>query len=75
MNSRAASEIVIRQALAELDIWEVESKFPFMLHLDSTGSDINLIKDFKDILSKVHSTFALALGQSKRQILLHFLGW
>lgn len=55
LNNRAASEIVIRQALAELDIWEVESKFTFMLQHDSKGQEINLIKDFKEILSKVRA--------------------
>lgn len=53
LNNRAASEIVIRQALAELDIWEVESKFSFMPHVDNKGFEINLIKDYKNILSKV----------------------
>lgn len=57
LNSRASSEIVIRQALAELDMWEVEAKLQFMTQRDSKGREIFLIKDFKDILSKVNLKF------------------
>ncbi|GLH06946.1 Dynein heavy chain, cytoplasmic, partial [Gryllus bimaculatus] len=53
LNARAASEIVIRQALGELDIWEVEAKFSLTEHKDSQGQTVKLIKDFKDILNKV----------------------
>jgi len=53
LNARASSEIVIRQALGELDIWEVEAKFVLTEHKDSQGLTVMLIKDFKDILNKV----------------------
>ncbi|XP_063237932.1 cytoplasmic dynein 2 heavy chain 1 [Bacillus rossius redtenbacheri] len=53
LNSRASSEIVIRQALGELDIWEVEAKFSLLEHKDSRGTSVMLIIDFKDILNKV----------------------
>jgi len=53
LNARASSEIVIRQALGELDIWEVEAKFVLTEHKDSQGLFVMLIKDFKDILNKV----------------------
>ncbi|XP_069679211.1 cytoplasmic dynein 2 heavy chain 1 isoform X2 [Periplaneta americana] len=53
LNARASSEIVIRQALGELDIWEVEAKFLLTEHKDSQGQSVMLIKDFKDILNKV----------------------
>ena len=45
--------MVIRQALNELDVWEVEAKFTFVDHQDSSGETVNLIKDWKDVLSKV----------------------
>jgi dynein heavy chain 2 len=54
LNHRAAGEVVIRQALNELDIWEVEAKFAFTEHLTSAGETIPLIKDWKDVLNKVH---------------------
>nr|CAD7594425.1 unnamed protein product [Timema genevievae] len=53
LNGRAVSEIAIRQALRELDIWEVEAKFSLTEHKDSRGESVMLIKDFKDILNKV----------------------
>jgi hypothetical protein len=46
---------VIRQALGELDIWEVEAKFVLTEHKDSQGLSVMLIKDFKDILNKVQT--------------------
>lgn len=50
---RASSEVVVRQALAELDQWEVQTRFSLSQHTDSKKNTINLIKDFKDILNKV----------------------
>ncbi len=53
LNNRAAGEVVIREALKELDIWEVDAKFTFTEHQASTGENVPLIKDWKDILNKV----------------------
>ncbi|KAF4526157.1 hypothetical protein B566_EDAN008193 [Ephemera danica] len=53
LNARAASEIVIRQALNELDVWEVEAKFSLFEHIDSQGKHLFLVQDFKDLLNKV----------------------
>lgn len=50
---RAASEVVVRQALAELDQWEVQTRFSLTPHVDCQHNTIMLIKDFKDILNKV----------------------
>ena len=53
LNNRAAGEVVIRQALNELDVWEVEARFAFVEHQTSAGDTIHLIKEWKDVLSKV----------------------
>ena len=53
LNNRAVGEVVIRQALSELDVWEVEAKFTFTDHVASTGENVPLIKDWKDVLNKV----------------------
>lgn len=50
---RAASEIVVRQALAELDQWDVQSRFVLNTHTDSLGRNVLLIKEFKEILNKI----------------------
>ena len=49
----AAGEVVIRQALGELDVWEIDAKFSFIEHQASTGEQVPLIKDWKDVLNKV----------------------
>ncbi|XP_069942834.1 cytoplasmic dynein 2 heavy chain 1 isoform X1 [Cherax quadricarinatus] len=53
MNAKATGEIVIRQALGELDVWEVDAHFTIVPHIDSTGHQIMLIKEWKDIINKV----------------------
>ncbi|CAB4065051.1 Dual specificity mitogen-activated protein kinase kinase mek-1,Dual specificity mitogen-activated protein kinase kinase mek-2,Dual specificity mitogen-activated protein kinase kinase dSOR1,Dual specificity mitogen-activated protein kinase kinase 4,Dual specificity mitogen-activated protein kinase kinase 3,Dual specificity protein kinase FUZ7,Dual specificity mitogen-activated protein kinase kinase 5,Dual specificity mitogen-activated protein kinase kinase sek-1,MAP kinase kinase PBS2,Dual specificity mitog len=53
LNNRASGEVIIRQTLNELDIWEIESKFAFSEHLASNGEKVPLIKDWNDLLSKV----------------------
>ncbi|XP_046395709.1 cytoplasmic dynein 2 heavy chain 1 [Ischnura elegans] len=53
LNARSASEIVIRQALNELDIWDVEAKFSLTEHKDSQGKIVYIVTDYKDILNKV----------------------
>lgn len=50
---KAASEIVVRQALSELDQWEIQARFVFTSHNDSNGKALMLIKDYKDILNKI----------------------
>ena len=55
LNNRAGGEVVIRQALNELDVWEVEAKFSFVDHQTSVGETVPLIKDWKDTLNKVRT--------------------
>ncbi len=42
-----------RQTLSELDVWEVEARFSFLEHTASNGDKVPLIKDWKDVLSKI----------------------
>ena len=53
LNNRAAGEVVIREAINELDVWEVEAKFTFVDHQSSLGDTVPIIKDWKDVLNKV----------------------
>ena len=53
LNNRAAGEVVIREALSELDLWEVEAKFAFAEHQATNGDKIPLIKEWKDVVNKV----------------------
>ena len=53
LNNRAAGEVVIKEALNELDVWEIEAKFAFTEHQATNGDKIPLIKEWKDVLNKV----------------------
>lgn len=57
ISKKAASEIVVRQALAELDQWDVQARFILNPHKNSRGKDILLVKDFKEVLNKVSSFY------------------
>ena len=49
LNSRSQDEVVIREALAELGLWEVEAKFSFTEHqaTNDGGEKVPLIKEWK----------------------------
>jgi len=53
LNTKAASEITIRQALSELDIWAFETHFSTINHVDSKSQSIRIISDFKTIFNSV----------------------
>lgn len=53
ISKRAASEIVVRQALSELDQWDVHTRFAFASHVDSGNKEIMIVKEFKEILNKI----------------------
>ncbi|XP_076054654.1 dynein cytoplasmic heavy chain beethoven [Oratosquilla oratoria] len=66
LNSRASGEVVIRQALAELDMWEVDARFSLKPHESSNGQEVMLIKDWKDVINKVgdHQSLLQSLKDS-----------
>ncbi|CAL4157019.1 unnamed protein product, partial [Meganyctiphanes norvegica] len=66
LNGRANGEVVIRQALGELDVWEVDARFSLKEHTASKGTTIKLIKEWKDIINKVgdHQSLLQSLKDS-----------
>ncbi|KAK4887690.1 hypothetical protein RN001_003961 [Aquatica leii] len=50
---RAASEVVVRQAIGELDHWDVQCRFLFSEHKDVHNKKVFIIRDFKEILNKI----------------------
>ncbi|KAB7504443.1 hypothetical protein Anas_05736 [Armadillidium nasatum] len=52
LNFRASGEVVIRQALAELDTWEVDAKFSLVPHKTTNGNEVgdhqSLLQSLKD---------------------------
>lgn len=69
--AQAASEIAIRQALSELNTWEIEAKFTLFEHADTQGKKLMLVQDFKEILSKVSWRFFKCSHVSDKSI----IGW
>lgn len=53
LSKKAASEVVVRQALSELDQWDVHTRFTFTPHQDSNNKEIMVAKEFKEILNKI----------------------
>lgn len=53
ISKKAASEIIIRQALTDLDRWDLTCKFQISSHNDSKGLTVMLVTEFKDILNEV----------------------
>lgn len=50
---KAASEQIVRQALAELDQWGIQAEFKTFTHTDSIGNNVTLIKEFQEVQNKV----------------------
>lgn len=53
LNTRASGEVVVQQALNELDGWEIEAKFSLIENKDSHNRVIHIIQDFKSVLNKL----------------------
>ncbi|XP_037123246.1 cytoplasmic dynein 2 heavy chain 1 isoform X1 [Syngnathus acus] len=53
LNSRAQAEVTIREALRELDLWGAAATFNLTEYTGSSGHTLNIIKDWKDIVSQV----------------------
>ncbi|CAH8846367.1 unnamed protein product [Trichobilharzia szidati] len=56
---RAQAEIVVREALQELDVWGAGTTFTLIEYIDSAGKIVYLVKDWKEILSQVGDNIAL----------------
>ncbi|VDD74963.1 unnamed protein product [Mesocestoides corti] len=52
---RAQGEVVVREALQELDVWGAGATFSLTPYTDSKGRCIRLVKDWTDIVTQVCS--------------------
>ncbi|CAH8494873.1 unnamed protein product [Schistosoma turkestanicum] len=59
LSQRAQAEIVVREALHELDLWGASTTFTLTEYIDSSGQTVYLVKDWKDIVSQVGDNMAL----------------
>jgi dynein heavy chain 2, cytosolic len=66
LNARAAGESLVRQALSELEQWELETRWSLSQHVDSAGAQLCLIKEYKELLNKVSSNFNYQVTRSLR---------
>ena len=62
LNSRATSEIAVRQALSELDAWEVTARFTLSEHQPSAGGNFSVVKDFAEVNGILFSPFCEAVA-------------
>ena len=69
---RATGEVTVRQALNELDAWEVEAKFDLAEHLDSQKKTVYVIQDFKNLLNKVGDNQSLLQSIRTSPFYSHF---
>ncbi|PRP81711.1 hypothetical protein PROFUN_10811 [Planoprotostelium fungivorum] len=61
LNSRAQGEVTIREALQELKAWAAANEYAFSEFLEG-GAPINLIKDWKDLMSNVSDNQSLVMS-------------
>ncbi|KAK4472017.1 hypothetical protein MN116_005393, partial [Schistosoma mekongi] len=59
LGQRAQAEIVVREALQELDLWGASTTFTLTEFVDSSGQTVYLVKDWKEIVSQVGDNMAL----------------
>ncbi|KAF7232339.1 hypothetical protein EG68_08731, partial [Paragonimus skrjabini miyazakii] len=59
LNQRAQAEVVVREALQDLDVWGAGATFTLTEYVDTSGQVIHLIKNWKDIVSQVGDNLAL----------------
>uniref|UniRef100_W5K866 Cytoplasmic dynein 2 heavy chain 1 n=1 Tax=Astyanax mexicanus TaxID=7994 RepID=W5K866_ASTMX len=53
LNSRAHAEVSIREALRELELWGAGACFSLLEYRDSSGVQLNLIRDWREVFSQV----------------------
>lgn len=53
LTQRAQAEVIVREALQELDVWGAGAVFSLTPYTDCKGRDMKLIKDWKDIVTQV----------------------
>ncbi|KAF6780509.1 hypothetical protein AHF37_00019 [Paragonimus kellicotti] len=59
LNQRAQAEVVVREALQDLDVWGAGATFALTEYVDTSGQVVHLIKNWKDIVSQVGDNLAL----------------
>lgn len=53
LNQRAQAEVVVREALDELEMWSVGAVFNLTEYKDGTGEIVYLVKDWNELVTQV----------------------
>ncbi|KAK6729947.1 hypothetical protein RB195_006787 [Necator americanus] len=59
LNSRAQGEVTIREAIQELEMWAAQSTFSFSDYKHSNGSNMKVIREWKESINSVKDSQAL----------------
>jgi len=62
--SRAQGEVSIREALRELELWGAGAVFSLTPYTDSKSTDVNIIKDWKDLVNQVICAYKLHMKRN-----------
>uniref|UniRef100_A0A5K4FDN9 Cytoplasmic dynein 2 heavy chain 1 n=1 Tax=Schistosoma mansoni TaxID=6183 RepID=A0A5K4FDN9_SCHMA len=73
LSQRAQAEIVVREALQELDLWGSGTTFTLTEYIDSSGQIVYLVKDWKEIVSQVGDNLALLASLQDSPYIDNFL--
>ncbi|KAK6047529.1 hypothetical protein COOONC_14966 [Cooperia oncophora] len=56
LNARAQGEVTIREAIQELEMWAAQAEFAFSDYKHSNGSNMKVIRDWKESINSVSVT-------------------
>ncbi|CAI4230143.1 unnamed protein product [Auanema sp. JU1783] len=59
LNARAQGEVAIREAIQELEMWSAQTEFTLTDYKRSNGSQMKVIKDWKEAINSVKDSQAL----------------
>uniref|UniRef100_A0A183FTN2 DHC_N2 domain-containing protein n=1 Tax=Heligmosomoides polygyrus TaxID=6339 RepID=A0A183FTN2_HELPZ len=59
LNARAQGEVTIREAIQELEMWAAQAEFSFSDYKHSNGSNMKVIRDWKESINSVKDSQAL----------------
>ncbi|KAJ1562887.1 Cytoplasmic dynein 2 heavy chain 1 [Nowakowskiella sp. JEL0078] len=72
LNNRANGEVVIRDAIQELDVWGASAVFALTEYIDAKSTKFMLIKDWKDIFSQLGDNLSLLQSLKDSPYYKHF---
>ncbi|PIO67491.1 dynein heavy chain, region 2, partial [Teladorsagia circumcincta] len=59
LNAKAQGEVTIREAIQELEMWAAQAEFAFSDYKHSNGSNMKVIRDWKESINSVKDSQAL----------------